>query len=87
MAQDVEGVKSVSDSEEAIKDLSQLRLSARKECMALKSLSGHTEVKGTPRSSEYTLPWSSGTNFYGALATAALQNLGVCDEINYWNTL
>lgn len=66
MAQDVEGVKSISESEETITDLSKLWLNARKEYMALEVLSGHTEVEGTPRNSECTLPWSSGTNFYGA---------------------
>lgn len=64
MAQNVEGVKSITESEEAITDLSKLRLNARKEYMALEVFSGHTEVEGTPRNMEYTLPWR--VNFYGA---------------------
>lgn len=66
MPQDVEGVKSISESEEAITDLSQLRLNARRACMVLEVLLGHTEVDGTPRNSDCSLPLSSGTNFYGA---------------------
>lgn len=56
MAQNVEGEKSITESEEAITDLSKLRLNARKEYMALEVLSGHNEVEGTPRNMSCTLP-------------------------------
>lgn len=47
--QDSEGIKWANESKEAIKDLSILRLNARKEHMVLKMFSGHTETEVTPK--------------------------------------